>query len=522
MTERLNYKQLKSVVGQFDTVPTPSADWAGKAIQYMGATTSSYEHGYIYECKAIPADTLVFSPDTVSCSWTDLSAFLQTETADYNSVVAGTMTYVENAELWRLVFKDANGDTVLTYQQYTADWEDVGFTFNDIFHDGDIVSFTRYTNSTQIWERIDVQPNHNEDITELQADVAEIQSVIPTEASASNQLADKNYVQVGLDGKQDTLSATDGINLSNNVISGKPLQDDIADINALIPGQASTSNQLADKNFVNSSIATNTANFIGTFNSVAELEAYSGTLTNNDYAFVIKTDSAGNTYYDRYKYTTATTPASWVFEYELNNSSFTASQWAAINSGATSSNVAQIDTNKTNIANHIANTNNPHSVTKAQVGLGNVDNTSDLDKPISTATQTALNGKQATISDLTTIRSGAALGATAVQPGDLATVATSGSYNDLSNKPTVGNGTITITQGGVSKGTFTTNQSGDTTIEIDAGAGNPVWGSIGGTLSNQTDLQNALDSKANSADVYTKAEVDTAVNAKSTCILRRW
>lgn len=36
-------------------------------------------------------------------------------------------------------------------------------------------------------------------------------------------------------------------------------------------------------------------------------------------------------------------------------------------------------------------------LTKADVGLGNVDNTSDTDKPISTATQTALNGKQATI-----------------------------------------------------------------------------------------------------------------------------
>lgn len=46
------------------------------------------------------------------------------------------------------------------------------------------------------------------------------------------------------------------------------------------------------------------------------------------------------------------------------------------------------------LTNHVANTSNPHSVTKTQVGLGNVDNTSDLDKPISTATQTALNGKQ--------------------------------------------------------------------------------------------------------------------------------
>lgn len=44
---------------------------------------------------------------------------------------------------------------------------------------------------------------------------------------------------------------------------------------------------------------------------------------------------------------------------------------------------------------------------------------------------------QSSISDLATIRSGAAAGATAVQPGDLATVATSGNYSDLSNKPTI-------------------------------------------------------------------------------------
>jgi hypothetical protein len=36
---------------------------------------------------------------------------------------------------------------------------------------------------------------------------------------------------------------------------------------------------------------------------------------------------------------------------------------------------------------------NPHSTTKSDVGLGNADNTSDADKPISTATQTALNAK---------------------------------------------------------------------------------------------------------------------------------
>ena len=40
---------------------------------------------------------------------------------------------------------------------------------------------------------------------------------------------------------------------------------------------------------------------------------------------------------------------------------------------------------------HIANKNNPHSVTKAQVGLGNCNNTADADKPVSTPQRTALN-----------------------------------------------------------------------------------------------------------------------------------
>lgn len=48
---------------------------------------------------------------------------------------------------------------------------------------------------------------------------------------------------------------------------------------------------------------------------------------------------------------------------------------------------------KDGLAEHIASTNNPHEVTKAQVGLGNVDNTSDMDKPVSTAMQEALDDK---------------------------------------------------------------------------------------------------------------------------------
>ena len=55
--------------------------------------------------------------------------------------------------------------------------------------------------------------------------------------------------------------------------------------------------------------------------------------------------------------------------------------------------------NKTDLDGHITNTSNPHNVTATQVGLGLVDNTSDMDKPVSTATQEALDGLKTELSE---------------------------------------------------------------------------------------------------------------------------
>lgn len=54
---------------------------------------------------------------------------------------------------------------------------------------------------------------------------------------------------------------------------------------------------------------------------------------------------------------------------------------------------AQVQDVQDNLDAHEADTANPHAVTKAQVGLGNVDNLAPADMPVSTATQTALNAK---------------------------------------------------------------------------------------------------------------------------------
>ena len=88
----------------------------------------------------------------------------------------------------------------------------------------------------------------------------------------------------------------------------------------------------------------------------------------------------------------------WSFQYIINNGNFTDAQTAAINSGITAEKVTKYEAYENRIAealDHLTDYNNPHQVTAEQIGLGNVDNTSDLDKPISTATQEALD----TISD---------------------------------------------------------------------------------------------------------------------------
>lgn len=204
----------------------------------------------------------------------------------------------------------------------------------------------------------------------------------------------------GITANTSELNILDGATLSTtelNYVDGvtSAIQTQFDNITDLIPSQATTTNQLADKDFVNSSIATNTANFIGTYATVTALNAYAGTVTNNDYAFVVnsvvtdngndwatfndldaynkdlltnldyawvinstkfdlyrfdiinqawdlrvsntdKADVTLNTAYNRYKATVTNNTTTWEWEYTLNNSSFTAAQWLAINSGITS------------------------------------------------------------------------------------------------------------------------------------------------------------------------------------------
>lgn len=61
-----------------------------------------------------------------------------------------------------------------------------------------------------------------------------------------------------------------------------------------------------------------------------------------------------------------------------------------------------VDNVSSALAAHIANQNNPHSVTKSQVGLSNVDNTSDINKPVSNAQKAAIDAVSNRVNSLTT------------------------------------------------------------------------------------------------------------------------
>lgn len=102
----------------------------------------------------------------------------------------------------------------------------------------------------------------------------------------------------------------------------------------------------------------------------------------------------------------------------------------------------------------------------------------------------------------------------------LATVATSGSYNDLSNKPTiptVNNATLTLTQGGTTKGTFTANASSNVTIDLDSGDGSVDVDNKSITTNSSDEIQTVgvINSRDSSTAVKTwtgtKAQYDAIV-----------
>lgn len=143
-------------------------------------------------------------------------------------------------------------------------------------------------------------------------------------------------------------------------VTGLPefaLQSEVQAIQVLIPSAATAQNQLADKDFVNSSINNMAAFYVTSdvqgnpFDTRTDLlagpwynQGVERTPTQNDYALVTE-DETHDDLTSRYMYD----GTQWVWQYTLNNTKFTQAQIDAINSGITAALVSQITTNQNNI-----------------------------------------------------------------------------------------------------------------------------------------------------------------------------
>ena len=88
--------------------------------------------------------TVIINPAKISCSGSDFVKALADlfPGVDLTTVTNGTMTYLYGGDLWKMEIKNSGGSTLGTYQQYTPDWENIGFSFDGEFADEEIVSFT--------------------------------------------------------------------------------------------------------------------------------------------------------------------------------------------------------------------------------------------------------------------------------------------------------------------------------------------------------------------------------------------
>lgn len=221
------------------------------------------------------------------------------------------------------------------------------------------------------------------------------------------------------DGKlQFTLNGTDWYQADNNIwgsISGTIT--DQTDLINLLNEKAKASDLVNTNNTVESlntrltnlgtTVTTNTNNITANTRSIGELQTKQANQVSSTTIKGLRIASNGLMQY-------TTDNVSW-----SNLQSLADINWGAI--GGEISNqqdLQQILSSKINqsqLNTHTNNTNNPHQVTKAQVGLSNVDNTSDADKPISTAQQTAFDALTQSVDLLNDIKMNTSEDITAIE-----------------------------------------------------------------------------------------------------------
>lgn len=348
-----------SVIEQMTVLPAPSSVYDGRVVQYIGDTTSTLTHNCFYECTSrieyTDATRIVKAASAQLVASANIETFLQSglslntpylyekHGAYWDCIDPAGVTIpgpraglVEGGVVNQKdqVILEVDSEQINEWAKVTVQ-SDVGV--EDVLVNGtsvvtnnvanvtvptavsQLTNDSNYQNGTQVSNTVTSGINthntsnnaHSNLLGPITEDISDIQDLIPSEASPTNQLADKDYVDSQIGDLNEWTTAQYTPTTTNFVVGNtytveeafqrtaslfEGQQGEIDDIEALIPTQATAQNQLADKNFVNATVATNSANFRGNWATWANVptdgnlypEDYVGnkTPTNNDYMVV--------------------------------------------------------------------------------------------------------------------------------------------------------------------------------------------------------------------------------------------
>ena len=409
----------KDIGLQASTMPTADVDHVNQVVQYVGTTTSTYTNGYWYKC--------VYDSNNDTYLWT------QVNVQPHISVDSALSDTSENPVQNKVIY-DALDDKVdkvtgkgLSENDYTdADKAIVDNVATDLAGKADKVASA--TNND--FATLDTNGNLT--------DSGISKDIVPSGAASNNKLVTANDISTLSDKANKVTSATNGDIAtldSNGDLTDSGFSKDI------IPSTATTSNKLATNADLPDEL-NDLDDVVITTPQPSQILAYNGTSgkwenkTGQEtigglvfkgsilFANLPTTGMANGDAYDiKDAFTTdnrfeegsgiacgAGTDVVWVASenkwniltpsgvYSFNGrtgavspatSDYDADQidYDNTTSGLTATDVqAAIDENASDISSHTSNTNNPHSVTASQVGLGNVVNTGDSDTPVSGGT----------------------------------------------------------------------------------------------------------------------------------------
>ena len=182
-------------VPQVETMTTPTQE---EIVQYIGATDATYTNGYFYKSTGTTTytDSTTFNPASISGTMVTATAgALAGLVAEYGSgnitdIIKGTLTYDQSSDLLVFVGLDDTDTQVCTFQLYTQDYTDAGFTFTGTLADGDVINFATTiseVSTTYSWSRIDVQPQPAKELPSQTGNSGKFLTTDGTDASWSDK-----------------------------------------------------------------------------------------------------------------------------------------------------------------------------------------------------------------------------------------------------------------------------------------------------------------------------------------------